>query len=77
MSELILIAAVIILLVAGLQAAMFLMKGWLQFSGQREANDLKLAILNERLQFAAMTRNAEQKVLDHVPQALCGAAFGF
>ena len=65
MSELILIAAVIILLVAGLQAAMFLMKGWLQFSGQREANDLKLAILNERLQFAAMTRNAEQKVLDH------------
>ena len=69
MSELILIAAVIILLVAGLQAAMFLMKGWLQFSGQREANDLKLAILNERLQFAAMTRNAAALAFAACPSA--------
>ena len=65
MSELILLIAITVWLVAGLQAALFLLKGWLQLSGQRELNDATLALLNERLEHAAMTRNAEQNILDH------------
>lgn len=65
MSELILLTAAAIWLIAGLQAIVYLLKGWVQLAGQRETNALQLSLLQERLEYAAMTRSSEQDILDH------------
>ena len=65
MDKLLQVIAIVVWLVAGLQAITLLLRSWVELTGRRREQGLQLELLKERLRHAAMTRNAEQDALDH------------